>query len=212
MDPFLRHRWFELCNRENISAKMEMWTTITSLYSEEYRAYHNLNHIADCLKKLDDWPGDVPDRDAIEIALWFHDIIYDTKRTDNESASAGLVKHYLGEHPLAEIVMELILATRHHASHMSDSENVLCDIDLSILGSSEKEYNSYAIAVHEEFSWVPEEMFCSSRIKVLQSFLDREHIYYTEHYREVHEPYARVNIIREIHEMRARLKDLEQND
>ena len=52
-------------------------------------------------------------------------------------------------------------------------------------------------------------MFCSSRIKVLQSFLEREFIYYTEHYREKHEPYARANIIREIHQLRETLESLE---
>lgn len=212
MDPFLRHRWFDLCNRENITNKMETWNSITTLYQEENRAYHNLDHIADCFKKLDNWPSEVPQRNAVELALWFHDIIYDTKRADNESVSAGLAKHFLGDHPLVETVFGLILSTRHHAVQMSESESILCDIDLSILGGTEKEYETYCDGIYKEFSWVPEEMFCSSRIKVLNSFVDREHIFYTEHYRTLLENRAEANILREIRALQARLNLLEAID
>jgi len=179
------------------------------MYGEEHRAYHNLDHIKACLKQLDEWPGEVEKRAAVEVAFWFHDIIYDTKRTDNEVASAGLAKYYLGDHPFADDVYELILATRHHATMMTDSENILCDIDLSILGGSKEEYNAYAEAIKVEYFWVPDEMYCTSRIKVLSTFLDREHIYYTEHYRQKLEPDARANVIREIHELRVQLEGLE---
>lgn len=197
----LRHRWFETCNRENISAKMEMWEAINSLYNDETRAYHNLDHIEDCLKKLDAWEGEVEDRTSVEIALWFHDIIYDTKRTDNEAASAGLAKHYLDDHPLAEKVFEFILATRHHALHMTDAESILCDIDLSTLGASETVYTKYKQAIRSEFSWVPEDMFCNSRINVLNSFINREFIFYTDSYRNKYEQQARKNIHQEIEEL-----------
>lgn len=211
MSPAFRHRWFELCNREGISAKMDMWNALCDMYGEENRTYHNLLHVEDCLNKLDAWPEDVPEKTAVEVALWFHDIIYDPKRTDNELASAGLVKHYLGDHELAEPVFELILATRHHASTMTEAEYILCDIDLSTLGSDEKTYDAYSKAVRKEFSWVPEEMFCSSRIKVLESFIERDFIFYTEHYREKYEGYARANIIREISLLKRQLRTFEKS-
>jgi len=202
MDPYLRHRWFELCNAEGITNKMRMWEAIHSLYQEEHRAYHNLDHVADCLKKLDEWPTQVPNRNAVELALWLHDIVYDTKRTDNESTSAGLAKHYLEDHPLSEDVFELILATRHHAAQMTEAEYILCDIDLSILGSSPETYKTYSDAIKHEYSWVPEDMFLQSRIKVLQSFVEREFIYYTSHYRKKVESAARTNIYSEIEKMK----------
>jgi predicted metal-dependent HD superfamily phosphohydrolase len=209
MDPYLRHRWFELCNRESIPAKMEMWQAIVLFYDIETRAYHNLDHIASCLKQLDEWPNEVPERSAVEVAIWFHDIIFDTRRSDNEINSAGLAKHYLGDHPLAESVFELILATRHSALQMLEQEYILCDIDLSILGSSEQTYNHYAKGVESEFSWVPKDRFYPSRIRVLNSFLSREYIYYTDHYREIFEAPARANITREISEMKMRFEALD---
>lgn len=203
----LRHRWFELCNKLSIPAKMEMWNTLQEMYGETNRAYHNLHHIDDCLNKLDAWPEEIPEKDSIELALWFHDIIYDTKRTDNEFSSAGLVKHFLNDHPLVESVFELILATRHQACTMTEEEYILCDIDLSVLGALPTDYTAYATAVREEFSWVPQSMFAESRIKVLNSFLQRDFLFYTEYYRSLYEQRAKENISKEIELLQMQLNE-----
>ncbi len=202
----LKKRWFELCSAQNIPNDIALWDAISTMYAEHSRAYHNLDHISDCLQKLDQWP-DQTHKVTIEVALWLHDIIFDTKRTDNESASAGLARHYLGDHPLAETVFALILATRHHATQINEAEFLICDIDLSILGTSQETYQLYAKAIRTEFAWVPESMFLKSRINVLSSFMSRKSIFYTDFYKDSHEACARRNIICELEELNTLLKE-----
>lgn len=209
MDKLLKDRWFKLCKEQEIPNQTALWEAISTMYNESSRVYHNLQHIADCLYQLDQWPGLKPNKKIIiELALWLHDIIFDTKRTDNESASAGLAKHYLNGHPFAEPVFELILATRHRASQMNQEEYIICDIDLSILASKRERYDTYSTAIRTEFSWVPEEMFLKSRLNVLRSFIDRESIFSTDYYRSLHEDSARENVAVEIGKLSSRLAEL----
>lgn len=72
-----------------------MFNTLCAHYKEPYRAYHNLTHLEDVLNKLNWAKGEnialtQQEFDEIEIALWFHDVIYEPKQPDNEEKSAAL--------------------------------------------------------------------------------------------------------------------------
>ena len=54
------------------------------------REFHNLGHIDDCLRHFDEIAPRLMDRDAVEIALWFHDAVYEPGNPDNERRSAQL--------------------------------------------------------------------------------------------------------------------------
>ncbi|WP_018971124.1 HD domain-containing protein [Rubritalea marina] len=200
----LQLRWQEFAQRCQLPQPEAIWDAIATLYSEEERAYHNLHYIHDCLEKWDAWPNK-PEQEAaqyIELALWFHDIIYDSRRADNEEASAALLSHFIKDHPLCTETMALILSTRHRDTEGMRCEEILCDIDLSILGAPTEQYQRYARAIRQEYAWVPIENFAPKRSKILENFLNRESIFHTDHAKKLWQTQVPSNLAWEINELK----------
>src|SRR5262245_53111800 len=70
------------------AANESLFESAAEHYSAKNRAYHNLSHIQSLLSLSESLPDKIQNRDAHYFAIWFHDIIYDTKRSDNEEKSA----------------------------------------------------------------------------------------------------------------------------
>src|SRR6478735_4057334 len=66
----------------------DLYGQLVAAYSEAHRKYHTLQHLSECVATLDSVRASIPHPAEVEIALWFHDAIYDTKRSDNEAQSA----------------------------------------------------------------------------------------------------------------------------
>jgi predicted metal-dependent HD superfamily phosphohydrolase len=96
----------------------------------------------------------------------------------------------------------LILATRHQASPTAADEQLLVDIDLSILGAEQTNYDQYSTNIHAEYAWVPMADYCRGRTAVLEQFLARPFIYSTSWFRERYEVWARENLNREIGQLK----------
>lgn len=196
MSSSLYNRWIKYSSRVTIPQKEILWKNFVTLYSEENRHYHNLAHIEDCFNQLDKWPSypSRAERDAIELAIWFHDIIYDTRRADNEESSAALAIHYLRGHPLAIDCHALILSTRHKQTAGMESEEIMCDIDLSILGATPETYQRYAENIRKEYGWAGIEEYSKGRADILTNFLDRDNLFQTPYAIGRWEAQARINI------------------
>jgi len=176
-------------------------------WREPQRRYHTLQHLAECLQHLEpvrrlaEAPGEV------ELALWFHDAVYDVRGHDNEARSAAWAVDELRAAGVAEAaatrVHGLVMATRHAALPETSDEALLVDIDLAILGASEERFAQYEAQVRAEYAWVDEALFRSRRRDVLTGFLARPTIYATAHFRNLLEAAARTNLERSI----ARLED-----
>jgi predicted metal-dependent HD superfamily phosphohydrolase len=140
--------------------------------------------------------------DAMEMALWYHDAIYDTHATDNEAQSATLAAHRLRDASVPEtfvqMVVRLIMATQHHAGAEDLDTRLLVDIDLAILGQPVHLFDVYEQHIRQEYAWVPHEAFLKGRTKILRAFLHRSTIYATDHFRQRYEAQARVNIARSL--------------
>jgi len=65
---------------------------LISAYTAPDRHYHDLRHVEALLGLSDACASAITDRDAVEAAIWFHDAIYDTRRSDNEERSAALAR------------------------------------------------------------------------------------------------------------------------
>lgn len=198
----LRSRFLGLCSDLGLDGGLE-WQTLEKLHSEPHRAYHNLTHITDCLWQLDHYPDPIADRQSLELAIWFHDAVYDPRSGDNELKSADLVEAFLNGTPLATIVRSLILATRHDRTPDSPDAAVITDIDLSILGSSPDRYEKYSSAIQQEYAFVPADAYRQGRIMVLSRFIDRPSIYSTPFYRTELEASARANLAAEIDSLKS---------
>ena len=57
------------------------------MYGEAWRTYHNMEHIGACLTYFDRCRDVANHPDAIEMAIWFHDCIYEVGNTNNEALS-----------------------------------------------------------------------------------------------------------------------------
>lgn len=204
MELVMLDRWLMLLTRVSdhldTGAGRAVFDTLLTRYTAPDRHYHNLRHIDACLRLLDSVRGLAVRPDAIELAIWFHDAIYDSHRSDNEESSARMAVDALlglGVCPTTtQSVHDLILATRHDGPPVDPDTALLMDIDLSILGQPASAFDDYEKGIRCEYGWVSEPGFRAGRSKVLQSFLDRPHIYATEHFRAAFETVSRQNLAR----------------
>lgn len=87
MNLDLKERWISICDRVGLDCRGQ-WKELLAAYSDAARAYHNLNHIADCLALFDEHRHLATNPVSMEFAIWFHDVVYDTHASDNEERSA----------------------------------------------------------------------------------------------------------------------------
>ena len=176
-------------------------------YSEPHRRYHTVRHLDECFEKLDEIRSLARHPAEIELALWFHDAIYDVKRHDNEEKSADWARASATAAGVAadacERVYSLILSTRHQAAANGVDAEKLVDIDLSILGAVLVRFDEYERQVREEYSWVPDFLFRRERKAILKEFLARPRIFSTTHFRDRYEQQARSNIERSLERLDA---------
>jgi predicted metal-dependent HD superfamily phosphohydrolase len=175
----------------------QLFHQLEDLYGEPTRFYHTDQHVSECISALDQHIT-LADRPAeVEVAIWFHDAIYDPRRPDNEEQSADLAGDVLSGLAVARNsiarIQAMILATKSHQAHDRDSQ-VLVDIDLGILGQPPAVFARYDDAIRREYAWVPEVQYRTGRKAVLRGFLDRPWIYATHTFRELYEAQARKNL------------------
>ncbi len=180
-------------------------------YNEPRRHYHTLDHIAALLALLDHYAEAGTDREALALAILFHDAVYDPQRCDNEAASASLAAGCLRgcgfPDDLVARVVRFILATQHaHGAPAADDPDLalLLDLDLSILAAPPAAYQVYAEAVRREYAHVPDGLYRAGRRKVLEGFLGRERIYRTARLYNLWEAPARANLEAESAELEER--------
>ena len=195
-------RWHAAWQSLGTVAPEGLLAKLQECYAESHRAYHTLQHIQECLAQFDgarqlaDCPAQV------ELAIWFHDAIYNPRRSDNEALSAEWARKAVrqrGVEPaVAERVHDLIIVTQHEAEPAGNDACLLVDVDLSILGTDPGRFDEYEQQVREEYRWVPEPMFCQARGKILRGFIGRERIYRTDDFADRLERQARANLARSL--------------
>ena len=178
-------------------------------YSASGRFYHDQGHLDDCLRRLDRIEDlSERDRQLLKWAILWHDVIYDSRRGDNEERSAEraqreLVECGVEETDAAEVARLILLTKSHHAEAGDPLGALLVSIDLSILGADPERYRAYAEAVRREFGHVPDDAWRSGRSAVLNSMLWAKPLYPNSRFRAALEARARRN-------MHAELKALDE--
>lgn len=171
-------------------------------YSEPHRKYHTLQHLTECLENVRELRALAEHAAEIEIALWFHDAIYQVRRNDNEAKSAAWAHASMlagGTPPAAAArVHELVLATRHNAIPSGNDAAILVDVDLWILGAPPERFDEYERQIRAEYGWVPDFLYRRERRKILQQFLARSRIFNTELFFVRFESQARANVARSL--------------
>lgn len=202
----LENRWCSLFQMvENQKLVKQGFDNLVSKYSEEHRYYHTLCHVENCLNQIDLLADYISDKFCIEVAIWFHDVIYSPEQGDNEELSADYAQEFLESIELEQDqihkIIDLILLTKHPSKPITSDEKYLIDIDLSILGADEDKYNIYESWIRKEYVHVPDDEFKLGRKKVLSSFIESDYLYCSDYFRERYEAQARQNIVCALHSL-----------
>ena len=195
----LEKSWFELHQHYHFSEPQKVFNKLIAAYSEKQRAYHTLQHLYECLVLVDSIRADLNDADAVALALWFHDAVYDPQAKDNELKSAELFEQYLAADLSDQTVIKIkqwILATQKHATTDELDLQFLLDIDLSILAASPARFVEYEQQIQQEYAWVEPELYAVKRKEVLQHFYQTEPLYQTEYFQQNFELQAKQNLNR----------------
>jgi predicted metal-dependent HD superfamily phosphohydrolase len=175
---------------------------LIAAYTAPGRHYHNLAHIEDCLDALARVDLSSLEREILSEAIWWHDVVYDATRPDNEELSAQLAEQHVRE-DLRHEVGRLIRLTKTHAVQPGDRLGaILISIDLSILGAEPARYDAYAAAIRQEFIHVPEGDYRAGRAKVLGQFAARPVIFPDAAFAARYDRQARENLARELASLR----------
>jgi predicted metal-dependent HD superfamily phosphohydrolase len=201
LDPLLERSWQRTWR--GLGARTDdsvLRDELLEAWNEPQRHYHTLRHLRDCLALFEGMGDSVEHPHEVEVALWFHDAIYDPRASDNEQRSADWASRVLAEagvDPAAcDRVHALVMATRHAVEPSGVDESLLVDIDLSILGAERERFDEYEVEVREEYAWVPGPVFRHKRRQILEEFMARPRIYSTPDFVERFEASARINLAR----------------
>jgi len=172
-------------------------------YGEPHRRYHTAEHLAAVLDHVDELAAEAGDAEAVRLAAWFHDAVYDPSRGDNEERSAVLAERMLADTDLpaetvAEVARLVRLTTTHDPRDGDRNGAVLCDADLAILAAPPDRYAAYAASVREEYAAVPDDAFRAGRAEILRSLLELPALFRTALARERWEAAARHNLQTEL--------------
>ena len=172
--------------------------SLLEAWNEPHRHYHTRRHLHDCLALLEPSLSLAEHPAEVEMALWFHDAIYDPKAAENELRSAEWAARALAEAGVASQararVHALVMATRHAVEPAGADQQLLVDVDLAILGADRERFDEYEVEVREEYAWVPGPVFRHKRREILSQFLSRPRIYSTAGFIERFEEPARENL------------------
>jgi predicted metal-dependent HD superfamily phosphohydrolase len=176
---------------------------LIAAYTAPGRHYHNLAHIEDCLDALARVENlSAAEREILSEAIWWHDVVYDATRSDNEELSAQLAEQHVRE-DLRQEVGRLIRLTKTHDVQPGDRLGaILISIDLGILGAEPARYDAYAAAIRQEFIHVPERDYRAGRAKVLGQFAARPVIFPDTAFAARYDRQARENLARELASLR----------
>jgi predicted metal-dependent HD superfamily phosphohydrolase len=180
----------------------ELWTEIEKNYSSKKRYYHTLEHLDNLLAQLTEVKGEIRNWETILFTLYYHDIIYNSLKSDNEEKSAELAEKRMKQMSISNDTIELcknqILATKSHIKSADSDTNYFTDADLSVLGQSWETFTLYYKNVRKEYSIYPDFVYNPGRKKVLNHFLAMERIFKTDFFYNKFELQAKQNLQKEI--------------
>ncbi|MCP4982651.1 MAG: hypothetical protein GY935_19410 [Gammaproteobacteria bacterium] len=169
-------------------------------YNEPQRHYHTLAHIEHCLGMFDSCESLVDNPDALEIAVWFHDVIYEPEKSDNEANSAELYLELSeGVHAteLRQLVARLIIATLHDGSPLEDSDaRYMIDIDLSSFGLAWEEFERDSQNLRAEKPGLSDADYYHKLADFRSKLLSRDRFFYTEFFCQRYEQQVQDNLSR----------------
>jgi predicted metal-dependent HD superfamily phosphohydrolase len=198
--------WARCVADESSSAEIA-FARLVDLYGEPHRHYHTLNHIQHCLGEFDQAAALMNDPDAVEMALWFHDAIYQPGASDNEWRSAELFRQWSAGRittTFQQQVHDLVMATTHREPPDEGDAQFVVDIDLSSFGLPWEACERDGNLIRAEFPEVADDEYYPVHLRFLQILRGRPTFFFTEWFQQRYESVARENVARIIEGLRVR--------
>jgi predicted metal-dependent HD superfamily phosphohydrolase len=184
------------------------WAALVEAWSEPHRRYHDLAHLAAVLGLVGELADAAEDGHAVRLAAWYHDVVYDPQRDDNEEVSAARaqagLRGLVPDERVAEVARLVRLTATHDPADDDGNGAVLCDADLAVLAGPPEAYAAYASAVREEYGHLDDATFTAGRIAVLERLLALPTLYRLPAVAAQWTPRARANLRAELALLRAR--------
>lgn len=195
----------------NYTVRERLWSDIVNAYSESHRHYHTAQHIMECLDLFDQYhssfgisPLETNKLMEMELAIWWHDIVYYIHRSPltfgNEELSAAYAFSTLARYGSCHLhtsnfVYDCILATKHQQK-VSDLFAWVADIDMAILGAEKSRFDEYELQIKKEYTGIATPFsYLKGRLHFLRTLLEgNQPLYYTSTFRDVYEERAHNNI------------------
>ncbi len=193
-----RDRFLALWARSGGHHAEAVYTDLVRCYGEATRHYHTAGHIRRCLRDLDWARNTIPDPaeiDAVELALWCHDVIYVPGAKDNEQRSVEWLRHWAGNGIAAvEHIARLILDTTHASTPTDRAGCLTADIDLAVLGYARARFCRDGALLRAERPDLDDAAYDRAERAYLSAILARPSLYHTEPFRARYEASARRNL------------------
>jgi predicted metal-dependent HD superfamily phosphohydrolase len=200
----LTDRWLAaLPARVDRVAARRVGADLLARWAEPHRAYHTTEHLVFVLSVVDSHAHLAADADAVRLAAWFHDAVYDPQARDNEERSAVLASAALrelgaGPDEVAEVARLVRLTATHEVADGDRNGALLADADFATLAVPAPAYDRYTAAIRREYAHVPDEAFRAGRAAMLRRLADLPSLYRIVPERAAWTERARGNITREL--------------
>lgn len=197
MDKERFSRLWSRCASADHGKAGAVFDELAAHYREPHRFYHTGVHINDCLVRMDLAEAELGRSDSVELAVWFHDVIYICGDADNEQRSAEwFAEKAAGAFP-PEVVREVegyIMSTTHREMPGDQGAKFVVDVDLSGLGMEARMFWRDGNNIRKEAAGLSDAEFARGQGGFLRMLLKRERIFLTPFFHDLYEARARRNI------------------
>ncbi len=203
--------WQRCLLNDAVDQHAAIYQQLVAAYGEPQRVYHTLEHIGHCLSMLDSAHSLLECADAVELAIWFHDVVYQPGSRDNEQLSADqFMAHTEGvfDDTLREMVYQHIMATLHCGSAVNVGDAAfMVDIDLSSFGLLWPDFLRDSTNVRKEMTHMSDAEFYPKQTAFQRLLLDQPRFFQSDYFYEKYEVQARKNLAEYFELTRQRLAD-----
>jgi len=184
------------------SAEPGLYAALERAYATPPRAYHHFGHVADVLAFAQEapsyraWP-------AVELAVLFHDAVYQPGAADNERRSADLCRRWVSQlapsrAAYVDQACALILLTANHGGlsrdELTDDARHFLDADLAILGADPERFRAYDEAIRSEHAYLEPAVYTRGRAAFIARMLALPRIFLSDTFAARYEAPARRNL------------------
>lgn len=176
-------------------------------WAQPHRRYHSVAHLRDILSTVEELADFAEDADAVRLAAWYHDSVYNGLPDDEERSAQRAEQDLSRLGVVAQLVDEVVRLVRMTVTHDpapgDRNGEVLSDADLAALALPRESYRRNSDAIRAEYAHIPDEAFRKGRTQVLVGLLEGQGVFRTPSGRQRWEPTAQRNLRAELAALQA---------